>query len=111
MLIYTGIHFTNVYINNYCLENNIVDYAAYKATALNATEFAGNDLYSLNTEDTSNAQTVGLFDKGNSINQKLELNDKFLNLLFRWEFINFGVVLLTDNFQKNRIWQQENGKR
>ena len=27
MLIYTGIHFANVYINNYCLENNIVDYA------------------------------------------------------------------------------------
>ena len=27
MLIYTGIHFANVYINNYCIENNIVDYA------------------------------------------------------------------------------------
>lgn len=27
MLIYTGIHFTNVYINNYCIEKNILDYA------------------------------------------------------------------------------------
>ena len=26
MLIYTGIHFANVYINNYCIENNVVDY-------------------------------------------------------------------------------------
>lgn len=28
------------------------------------------------------------------MNTKVEI--KFLNLLFRWEFINFGVVLLTD---------------
>ena len=33
-----------------------------------------------------------------SIDTKVEI--KFWSLLFRWEFINFGVVLLTDNFQK-----------
>ena len=27
MIIYTGIHFANIVINNYCLENNILDYA------------------------------------------------------------------------------------
>lgn len=70
---------------------NLIEHAAYTATALGNTEFSGNDFYSLNSNGTSKAQTVGLFNKGNSFDLSVS-NENTEQTLYTKEFYNASFI-------------------